>query len=66
MSTVGERERFSQNHSIKLLTSPETKGGLGYTYLGNWEDRTNHNIEETLLRAYLAGKYAAFLSEVEV
>jgi len=40
--TVGQPERATQNRIIKLF-----KDELGYTYLGNWEDRIdNSNIEE--------------------
>lgn len=42
-------ERETQNRVIKLF-----KEELGYTYLGNWEDRLgNSNIEEDQLRAFL-------------
>lgn len=48
-SSVGERERFTQNRIIKLFQNQ-----LGYTYAGNWEDRANNsNIEESWLRTYL-------------
>jgi type I restriction enzyme, R subunit len=48
MSTVGQKERLTQNRVVKLFRK------LDYTYLGNWEERTNNsNIEEKLLRAYL-------------
>jgi type I restriction enzyme R subunit len=48
-SSVGERERFTQNRIIKLFQNQ-----LGYTYAGNWEDRANNsNIEEPWLRTYL-------------
>ncbi|MFT9496785.1 type I restriction endonuclease subunit R [Anaerosolibacter sp.] len=49
MSTVGQVERKTQNRIVKLF-----KDELGYTYLGNWEDRTdNSNIEERLAIDYL-------------
>jgi type I restriction enzyme R subunit len=38
---VGQTERETQNHVIELLSNPL----LGYTYLGDWQDRENHNIE---------------------
>ncbi len=48
MSTVGQKERATQNRVIKLLKK------LGYTYLGNWEERLdNSNIEEAYLRPFL-------------
>ena len=34
MSTVGQRERATQNRVVKLF-----RDTLGYDYLGNWEDR---------------------------
>jgi len=49
MTTVGQRERLTQNRIVKLFR--ET---LGYKYLGTFEDRPdNRNIEENLLRAFL-------------
>lgn len=49
MSTVGQRERATQNRVIRLFQTQ-----LDYTYLGNWQDRPNNRpIEETYLRAWL-------------
>ncbi len=49
MSTVGQKERATQNRVIKLF-----QNSLGYQYLGNWEERSgNRNIEEEYLRAFL-------------
>jgi type I restriction enzyme R subunit len=49
MSTVGQRERATQNRVINLLQNQ-----LGYTYLGNWEYRPNNrNIEPELLQSWL-------------
>ncbi len=49
MSTVGQRERVTQNRVVKLFREQ-----LGYRYLGNWTDRPNNsNIEEALLRSFL-------------
>jgi type I restriction enzyme R subunit len=39
---VGQTERETQNHVIELFRNPQL---LGYTYLGDWQDRENHNIE---------------------
>ena len=62
MSDVGQPERKTQNRVIKLLTKKEADGGLGYTYLGNWQDRPdNSNIEPGELRKYLSGKYSPTL-----
>ncbi|HYU76589.1 MAG TPA: type I restriction endonuclease, partial [Ktedonobacteraceae bacterium] len=48
MSTVGQKERLTQNRVVRLLKK------LRYTYLGNWEERANNsNIEEAELRSYL-------------
>ncbi len=49
MSVVGQKERATQNRIVKLFRTQ-----LGYTYLGNWEDRPNNsNIEEAYLRSFL-------------
>lgn len=49
MSTVGQRERATQNRVVRLFREK-----LGYEYLGNWEDRPgNRNIEESYLRDFL-------------
>lgn len=52
MSKVGDIERITQNRVVKLFREQ-----LGYTYLGNWEDRHgNSNIEEAILYKYLKEK----------
>jgi type I restriction enzyme R subunit len=52
MGNVGDIERITQNRVVKLF-----KEKLGYSYLGNWEDRPNNsNIEEALLTNYLTKK----------
>ena len=52
MGNVGDIERITQNRVVKLF-----KEKLGYTYLGNWEDRSgNSNIEEELLTNHLTKK----------
>lgn len=49
MSTVGQRERTTQNHVVQLFQTH-----LGYAYLGNWETRPdNRNIEANLLTDWL-------------
>lgn len=49
MSKVGSREKVTQDRVIKLF-----RDELGYTYLGNWEEREgNSNIEVDLLSQYL-------------
>jgi len=49
MSTVGQREKKTQQCVVKLFCDT-----LGYAYLGNWEERENsRNIEPDLLRAWL-------------
>ncbi len=49
MTTVGQRERTTQDRVVKLFRQT-----LGYDYLGNWQDRPNNrNIEEIELRAFL-------------
>jgi len=50
--TVGQIERKTQDRIVKLF-----RDELGYTYLGNWEDRTdNSNIERELLTKFLKEK----------
>jgi type I restriction enzyme R subunit len=52
MTEVGQIERKTQNRLIKLF-----KDELGYTYLGDWQDRPNNsNIEEDILCKYLKEK----------
>ncbi|HRH35528.1 MAG TPA: HsdR family type I site-specific deoxyribonuclease, partial [Catalimonadaceae bacterium] len=48
---IGQPERATQNRIVKLF-----RDHLQYTYLGNWEDRNNHNIEEAHLRPFLEKK----------
>jgi type I restriction enzyme, R subunit len=49
MSTVGQRERATQNRIVDLF-----RDRIGYEYLGNWIDRPdNRNIEEEWLRPFL-------------
>jgi type I restriction enzyme R subunit len=48
MSGVGKKERATQNRLIKLFQKQ-----LGYTYLGNWAERDNSNVEEDLLQSWL-------------
>lgn len=49
MSTVGQRERATQNRVVQLFQTH-----LGYRYLGHWEARPNNrNIEADLLRSWL-------------
>jgi len=50
---VGQKEIETQNRVMKFF---EEK--LGYTNLGNWEDReSNSNIEPEYLEKFLKGKY---------
>ena len=50
MNIVGQKERATQNRVVRLFQKQ-----LGYTYLGNWGERVgNSNIEEGLLRSFLA------------
>lgn len=49
MSTVGQRERATQQRVVNLLQTQ-----LGYTYLGDWQYRANNrHIEVELLSAWL-------------
>ena len=52
MTTVGQRERRTQNRVVELFQNK-----LKYNYLGNWEERENNsNIEEAILRKCLYDK----------
>jgi len=51
MTNVGNIERITQNRVVQLFQDK-----LDYTYLGNWEERNNSNIEESLVRKYLKSK----------
>jgi type I restriction enzyme R subunit len=51
MNRVGQKERATQNRVKGLFRN------LGYSYLGNWEERDdNSNIEEGALRRWLKGQ----------
>ncbi|QIE43288.1 HsdR family type I site-specific deoxyribonuclease (plasmid) [Rhodobacteraceae bacterium SC52] len=59
MSKIGEAERKAQNRVIDLLSAhqTDTPGGLGWRYLGDWQQREgNANIEEDLLRPWLLSR----------
>lgn len=51
MSRVGQAERVTQNRVLALF-----RDELGYRYLGDWTDRHNDNIEESLLSPWLAAR----------
>ena len=52
MSTVGQKERATQDRVVQLF-----QDHLDYGYLGNWESRENNrNIEEGLLTTFLSGQ----------
>ena len=52
MSTVGERERVTQNRVVQFFQSE-----LDYHYLGDWHDRqSNRNVEPHYLRAWLTSR----------
>ena len=46
---VGQREKATQKRVIKLFAQE-----LGYTYLGDFTERKNSNIETELLTKFLA------------
>ncbi len=57
MSTIGQIERKTQQRVVKLFTDKSHPHCLGYTYLGNWEERDfNRNIEVEQLCAFLKKK----------
>lgn len=49
--SVGQREKATQQRVIRLFVQE-----LGYTYLGDFTDRNNSNIEEELITKYLIRK----------
>lgn len=51
MSTVGQKERVTQNRVVKLF-----RDRLGYEYGGNLEDQDNTNVDEALLRQNLLAR----------
>jgi type I restriction enzyme, R subunit len=52
MTTVGEKERLAQNRAVAFF-----RHTLKYEYIGDWTDRVgNSNVEEELLRKWLAGR----------
>ena len=46
--SIFEKERETQDRIVKLF-----KDELGYSYLGDWHDRENSNIEQEYLRKFL-------------
>ena len=62
MSTIGQRERATQDRVVALFQSPV----LDYAYYGDWQDRAdNSNIEERYLREWLEkrGEYAGLITQ---
>lgn len=52
MSTVGQKERATQNRIVSLF-----RKDLGYRYLGDWQDRDgNRNVEVEILAGWLRGR----------
>ena len=49
--TPSGKELITQNRVIKLMVDE-----LGYTYLGNWKDRENSSVEETILKKWMSDK----------
>ena len=62
MSTVGQRERITQNRIVQFFQKE-----LSYRYLGDWQDRDNNkNIETSILIPWLQkrGVSEALISRV--
>ena len=51
MSDIGKAERATQNRVIALF-----RDELDYRFMGDWSDRANRQIEEGLLRDWLANR----------
>lgn len=49
--SIGQREKATQKRVIKLFVQE-----LGYTYLGDFTERENSNIETELLTKFLSRK----------
>jgi type I restriction enzyme R subunit len=65
------RERITQNRVIKLFTDSTLPGNLGFDYFGEWNTRSNKNIEVDLLkknllkRGYSDAQISAALLQLE-
>jgi len=56
-SPAPRTERDTQNRVVRLFTRAQTEGGLGYEYLGNWQQHANNRcIETERLRANLGAR----------
>ncbi|MEY4505087.1 MAG: hypothetical protein RL154_1384 [Pseudomonadota bacterium] len=57
MSDVGQKERATQNRIVKLFNKNSKGFNLGYTYLGDFQDRAdNKNIEKDILKKWLLNR----------
>lgn len=54
--SIGQREKATQKRVIKLFVQE-----LGYTYLGDFTERKNANIETELLTKFLTRKGYGYL-----
>ena len=47
MSHVGQKERITQNHTVKFFQNE-----LGYRYIGDWQDREGKKLYNANMNVY--------------